>query len=119
MTLCQTETSCCTRAVEQRLGAWAERRYRDALQNKTNHLLAELDTRATQVDGEDSSDADFYINEDCNHCNVIVFADYIYVLLNKAQREFHEMFTRTYGTESMQKWSTITLICINLLTFKT
>ena len=31
-----------------------------------------------------------------------VFADYIYVLLNKAQREFHEMFTRTYGTESMQ-----------------
>ena len=31
-----------------------------------------------------------------------VFADYIYVLLNKAQREFHEMFTRTYGKVSMQ-----------------
>ena len=54
LTLCQTETSCCSRAVEQRLGAWAERQYRDALQNKTTELLAELDTRATQVDGEDS-----------------------------------------------------------------
>ena len=63
--LCQTETSCCSRAVEQRLGAWAERQYRDALQNKTNDLLVELDTRATQVDGEDS---DLY--KDCNHCCV-------------------------------------------------
>ena len=26
-----------------------------------------------------------------------IISDYIYVLLNKAQREFHEMFTRTYG----------------------
>ena len=65
LTLCQTETSCCSRAVEQRLGAWAERQYRDALQNKTTELLAELDTRATQVDGEDS---DLY--KDCNHCRV-------------------------------------------------
>ena len=24
-------------------------------------------------------------------------ADYVYSLLNKAQREFHDMFTRTYG----------------------
>ena len=52
MTLCQTQTSCCTRSVEQRLGAWSERQYRDALHNKTADLLAELDTRATQVDGE-------------------------------------------------------------------
>jgi glypican 4 (K-glypican) len=26
-----------------------------------------------------------------------LYSDYVYVLLNKAQREFHDMFTRTYG----------------------
>jgi len=36
-------------------------------------MAAELDAKATQVD------------------------DYVYILLNKAQREFHDMFTRTYG----------------------
>jgi glypican 4 (K-glypican) len=70
---CPTDTSCCTRAAEQRLEAWAERQYRQQLLNRTNIVALELDTRASQVD------------------------DYIYVLLNKAQREFHEMFTRTYG----------------------
>jgi len=65
--------SCCTHNVEAKLGAWSEKQYRDAAFNKTTKMAAELDLRATQVD------------------------DYIYVLLNKAQREFHEMFTRTYG----------------------
>ena len=27
----------------------------------------------------------------------ILLSDYVYILLNKAQREFHDMFTRTYG----------------------
>ena len=31
-------------------------------------------------------------------CLTLFFiADYVYSLLNKAQREFHDMFTRTYG----------------------
>ena len=66
--------------------------YRDELKNKTTDLLAELDTRATQVDGGNLfSQITSFFN------SYILFADYIYVLLNKAQREFHEMFTRTYG----------------------
>ena len=28
---------------------------------------------------------------------LVSIADYVYSLLNKAQREFHDMFTRTYG----------------------
>lgn len=71
--ICPTNSSCCTANIESRLGSWSEKQYRDALHNKTASMAAEMDTRATQVD------------------------DYIYVLLNKAQREFHEMFTRTYG----------------------
>ena len=27
----------------------------------------------------------------------ILLSDYVYILLSKAQREFHDMFTRTYG----------------------
>ena len=65
--------------------------HRDELKNKTTDLLAELDTRATQVDGENLFLITSFFNSD------VKFADYIYVLLNKAQREFHEMFTRTYG----------------------
>jgi len=71
--ICPSGPSCCTKSVEEKLGAWSEKQYRDALFNKTTSMAAELDQKATQVD------------------------DYIYVLLNKAQREFHEMFTRTYG----------------------
>ena len=28
---------------------------------------------------------------------IFLVLDYVYILLNKAQRDFHEMFTRTYG----------------------
>jgi len=71
--LCPSGPSCCTKSVEEKLGSWSERQYRDALFNKTTEMAQDLDQKATQVD------------------------DYIYVLLNKAQREFHDMFTRTYG----------------------
>jgi len=65
--------SCCTKTVEKKLGVWSETQYKDALFNKTIAMAATLDAKATQVD------------------------DFIYALLLKAQREFHEMFTRTYG----------------------
>ena len=84
--------SCCTHNVEAKLGAWSEKQYRDAAFNKTTKMAAELDLRATQVDGKTSSAHQLVTRTLLGN-----ISDYIYVLLNKAQREFHEMFTRTYG----------------------
>ena len=71
--ICPEGPSCCSASVERRLADWSMDQFREALANKTNQMAAELDQKATQID------------------------DYVYSLLNKAQREFHDMFTRTYG----------------------
>ena len=69
-------------------------------------MAAEIDRKAQQIDGKliiiiDSVDAPFwrwklellrwYIFE------IPEYLDFVYSLLNKAQRGFHDMFTRTYG----------------------
>ena len=73
MALCSSPSSCCSPGSERALASWGEARYRARLANTTANMLAELEARAEQVDG------------------------FIYALLDKAQRDFHEMFTRTYG----------------------
>ena len=50
--ICPSGPSCCTKSVEEKLGAWSEKQYRDALFNKTTSMAAELDQKATQVDGK-------------------------------------------------------------------
>merc|ERR1719474_79977 len=70
---CPSGPTCCTRSIEERLGAWSERQYRDAIFNKTTSITDQIQLRAQKID------------------------DYVYSLLNKAQRSFHDMFTRTYG----------------------
>ena len=52
MQICPSGPTCCTRTVEERLGAWSEKQYRDAVFNKTVAMAASMDGRATQVDGE-------------------------------------------------------------------
>jgi len=71
--LCPSGPSCCSRHVEKSLASWSIKNFRSGLFNMTTKMAAELDMKATQVD------------------------DFVYVLLNKAQRDFHDMFTRTYG----------------------
>ena len=51
-------------------------------------MAADLDQKATQIDGKKLLSGNI-INSS--------ITDYVYSLLNKAQREFHDMFTRTYG----------------------
>ena len=50
--LCPSGPSCCTKSVEEKLGSWSERQYRDALFNKTTEMAQDLDQKATQVDGK-------------------------------------------------------------------
>ena len=71
--MCPVGPSCCSRTVETRLADWSLQQFREDLAAKTEQMAGELEQRAQQID------------------------DYVYSLLNKAQREFHDMFTRTYG----------------------
>ena len=71
--MCPAGPSCCSRSVETRLADWSLQQFREDLATKTDQMAGELEQRAQQID------------------------DYVYSLLNKAQREFHDMFTRTYG----------------------
>ena len=71
--LCPAGPSCCSRTAETKLGDWSLQQFREDLATKTDQMAGELEQRAQQID------------------------DYVYSLLNKAQREFHDMFTRTYG----------------------
>ena len=50
--LCPSGPSCYKKSVEEKLGSWSERQYRDALFNKTTEMAQDLDQKATQVDGE-------------------------------------------------------------------
>ena len=50
--LCPSPSSCCSSPVEEGLGSWAARQYRERLNNWTLTVAQEMDTRATQVDGE-------------------------------------------------------------------
>lgn len=52
MKICPSGPSCCNRHVESRLGTWSVQQFKDGLFNKTTQMAAELDAKATQVDGE-------------------------------------------------------------------
>ena len=78
--------------MENQLAAWTLQQWREDLASKTNQMAGELEQRATQIDGKNK---DFHILS--IFLILFLIADYVYSLLNKAQREFHDMFTRTYG----------------------
>ena len=50
--ICPSGPSCCSRHVESRLGTWSVKHFQDGLFNKTTQMAAELDAKATQVDGK-------------------------------------------------------------------
>ena len=52
LTVCPAGPSCCSRQVEARLASWSRNTFMDQLFNTTTSMAAELDAKATQVDGE-------------------------------------------------------------------
>ena len=52
LTVCPAGPSCCSRQVEARLASWSRSTFMDQLFNTTTSMAAELDAKATQVDGE-------------------------------------------------------------------
>ena len=50
--ICPAGPSCCSTRVERRLADWSEEQYRESLLNRTNQMAADLDQKATQIDGK-------------------------------------------------------------------
>ena len=50
--ICPQGPTCCTRAMETRLGEWSSAQYKKALQRRTDQMAAPFKAKATQVDGE-------------------------------------------------------------------
>ena len=50
--ICPQGPTCCTRAMETRLGEWSSQQYRKALQRRTDQMAAPFKAKATQLDGK-------------------------------------------------------------------
>ena len=68
--ICPSGPSCCTKSVEEKLGAWSEKQYRDALFNKTTSMAGELDQKATQVDGKSITPTAVRREPKMDHCRL-------------------------------------------------
>ena len=53
--ICPQGPTCCTRAMETRLGEWSSQQYRKALKRRTDQMAAPFKAKATQLDGKKSS----------------------------------------------------------------
>ena len=71
--ICPSETSCCTRQMEESLLLWSSRQYKEVILKKADEVAQPLQTKATKFD------------------------DFIHDLISESQRQLHYIFTRTYG----------------------
>lgn len=71
--ICPQGPTCCTPDMEERLGHWSASQYKEAVSKKTSQMAAPFLTKATKMD------------------------DFMEQLFVDSQKQFDDIFTRTYG----------------------